>query len=98
MGVMLIICRSTTVLIPIQPNKITMSLSVAKTFKNIFDAQVLRARLELEGIPCFGVRENGDMIPNFYGFFELKVSTRDIDRARIIVEAIDNSPILDDDG
>lgn len=55
-------------------------------------AEVIRSRLEVEGIPCFITRERTYHI----GSLLLRVRRKDADKARAIIEEAENTPIEED--
>ncbi|MBM2817155.1 MAG: hypothetical protein HW421_3917 [Ignavibacteria bacterium] len=77
-----------------------MELITIKTFENSFEANLLKSRLEDEGIECFLFDENTVSIMPFYnvavGGIKLKINEADIDKARDIFEDINHTLLTDE--
>ena len=70
-----------------------MSLVTIKTSRIETDLSILKSRLESEGIQCYLKNELTTQIMNYMPTFEmeLQVSTSDLEKAREIINEIENN-------
>ena len=77
-----------------------MALVTIKTFDNSIDAHMLRSRLESEGIGCYLFDENVVSLNPLYnvtvGGIKLKINDFDVEKAQIIINEVEQAPILND--
>lgn len=75
-------------------------MEILKTFDNPIDAHLLKSKLESEGIACYILDENivglNPLLNIAVGGIKLMVAVADLDRARLVLEEIDNTPFLTD--
>ena len=77
-----------------------MALVTIKTFDNSIDAHMLRSRLENEGIGCYLFDENVVSLNPLYnvtvGGIKLKINDFDVEKAQVIINEVEQAPILND--
>lgn len=77
-----------------------MELITIKTFDNSFDAHLLRAKLESEGIACYIFDDNLISLNPLYNFalngIKLKINAFDKEKVIKIIYEIENSEFIDE--
>ncbi|QBQ40698.1 putative signal transducing protein [Sphingobacterium psychroaquaticum] len=75
-------------------------MEILKTFDNPIDAHLLKSKLESEDIACYILDENivglNPLLNIAVGGIKLMVAAADLDRARLVLQEIDNTPLLTD--
>ena len=78
-----------------------MSLITLRTFDNAFEANMLKAKLESEGVDCYIYDENTMSVYGLNNFIvggvKLKINSDDMKKAQEIIADIDVTPLTDDD-
>ncbi|SEL50845.1 Putative signal transducing protein [Olivibacter domesticus] len=77
-----------------------MEMVTLKVFDNAMEAHLLRTKLESEGIHSFLQDENIVSLNPLYNYavggIKLNIQLADAERAKQIIQEIENTPILDD--
>jgi DNA-directed RNA polymerase subunit RPC12/RpoP len=77
-----------------------MQWIILKTYENVIDLYILKARLESEGIECLVADEHIMTVNPLYniavGGIKLKVRENDVDRSLEVMKEIQSTPIVDE--
>lgn len=79
-----------------------MKLVTVKTFDNPIEAHIVRAKFKSEQLVCFLFDENIVGVNPLYnisvGGIKLKVKKSDMEKAIVIIDAIEKSPLMNEEG
>lgn len=77
-----------------------MELITARVFDNPIDANMLKSKLESEGINCFLFDEStvtlDPLLSNAVGGIKLKINKADTERVKELLNQIEGNPYMDD--
>jgi hypothetical protein len=79
----------------------SMKLVTARIFDNAIDAHMLKSKLESEGVLCYLQDEHTISIDPLYsnavGGIKLRIKEEDIEKTKLILQEIENTPYRDED-